>query len=328
MKFLPENHPVLDLCGGIGGFMSAARLLGLPIAATAEINEDANTVALLNGGKPSVGDIRLLKGCNLPTVKIVLAGSPCQGWSHIGSRLGLAHPEGDILLHCIRLAQECEADLIVAENVVGITNHAGGRSLEIINEFLVNCGFTPFEGRILNSAHWEDVFTARKRWYACSFRQGLPVRPLEWPAFKKPPSHIRQVLLPEEMVKDLHIKTNEFIDEHREPPKDPYAPWRVGYIRKIYRERMIWSLDAPAPTFMAMIGGPGGPSSLYRTDDGRIRTLHPIEMVRAMGFPEGFRMPFRGVRGGRLVGNSLCPPVAKSVIAMALKAMTGEELAA
>ena len=327
MKFTPKDYPVLGLCSGIGGFELAAQSLGLPIAATAEINEDANTVAFLNGGRHPYGNIRLLKGRNLPKVKIVLAGSSCKGWSHIGSRLGFAHPEGDLLLHCIRLAKECQADLIVTENVEGITNHSHGKSLEIINEFLVHCGFTPFEGRILNSAHY-DLSTARKRWYACSFRQGIEHRPLEWPNIRKPPVHIRSVLLNEERVKDLYINTAGFIDEHRSPPVDPYAPWRAGYMRKIYRERMVWGIDAPAPTFMAMIGGPGGPSSLYRMDDGRIRHLHPIEMLAAMGFKTGYRMPFRGVRGGRLVGNALCPPVASSVIRMALKAMTGMEVAA
>ena len=169
MTFNPKDYPVLGLCSGIEGFELAAESLGLPVVATAEVNDDANAVTLLNSGRRPMGDIRLLKGCNPPKVKIVLAGSSCKGWSHIGSRLGFAHPEGDLLLHCIRLAKECQADLIVTENVDGITNHGGGKSLIIINEFLVHCGFTPFEGRILNSAHW-GLATARKRWFACSFR--------------------------------------------------------------------------------------------------------------------------------------------------------------
>lgn len=327
MTFNPKDYPVLGLCSGIEGFELAAESLGLSVVATAEINEDANAVTLLNSGRTPLGDIRLLKGCNLPKVKIVLAGSSCKGWSHIGSRLGFAHPEGDLLLHCIRLAKECHADLIVTENVPGLTNHANGRSLEIINEFLVQCGFSPFEGRILNSAHY-DLSSARKRWFACSFRHGIEHRPLEWPDFKKPPVHIRSVLLPEERVKDLYVDSSQFVAAVRKRPRDPYSPMMAGYMKKKYRERMVWCLDAPAPTFMAMIGGPGGPSSLYRMDDGRIRTLHPIEMLRAMGFPKNYRMPFRGYRGGRLAGNALCPPVAKSVLSMALKAMTGEEMEA
>ena len=325
MKFDPKDYPVLGLCSGIEGFELAAESLGLPVVATAEINEDANTVAFLNSGRHPFGDIRLLKGGDLPKVRIVLAGSSCRGWSHIGQQLGFAHPEGDLLLHCIRLAKECNADLIVTENVPGLVSHANCLSLKIINRFLVRFGFTPFEGRILNSAHW-GLSTARKRWFACSFRQGLIVRQLEWPTFKKPPVHLRSVLMPEEMVKDLYVNATEFFDENRKPPDDPYAPWRVGYMRKIFRERMVWAIDAVSPTFMAMIGGPGGPSNLFRMDDGRIRKLNPKEMLSAMGFPAGYRMPFHSYRGGRLVGNALCPPVAASVISMAIKAMTGEEV--
>lgn len=324
MNATPNKLQAIGLCSGLGPFEMAAEECGVSIKATADINDDANLCSFLNFGRQPLGDIRLINGADLAPVDIVLAGSSCKGFSLIGPQTGFAHPEGDLLFHCIRIAKEAGAKLIVAENVPAIQSFSNHRSLEIINEFLVRCGFEPFQWRILNSAHW-GLPTARKRWYACSFRQGVEYRPLEWPDFRKPPVHIRSVLLPEEMVKDLYIKTNEFIYEHRSQPLDPYSPWRVGYIRKIYRERMVWSIDAVSPTFMAMIGGPGGPSSLYRMDDGNIRHLHPYEMLAAMGFPK-YRMPFRGYRGGRLVGNSLCEPVARSVIAMALKAMTGEEV--
>ena len=327
MNATPNKLQAIGLCSGLGPFEMAAEENGVFIKATAEINTDANLCSFLNFGSHPLGDIRKINGADLAPVDIVLAGSSCKGFSLIGPQTGFAHPEGDLLFHCIRIAKEAGAKLIVAENVPAIQSHSNGRSLEIINEFLVRCGFEPFEWRILNSAHWENICTARKRWYACSFRQGVNHHPLECPDFKMPPSHIRSVLLNEDWVKDLYINISGFIDEHRSQPIDPYAPWRVGYMRKIYRERMVWGIDAPAPTFMAMIGGPGGPSSLYRMDDGRIRTLHPFEMLAAMGFPK-YRMPFRGYRGGRLVGNALCPPVARSVIAMALKAMTGDEVVA
>ena len=327
MKAKANTLQAIGLCSGLGAFEMAAEENGVFIKATAEINKDANLSSFLNFGRQPLGDIRLINGAELAPVDIVLAGSSCKGFSLAGQQKGFAHPEGDLLFHCIRIAMEAGAKLIVAENVPAIQSHSKHRSLEIINEFLVRCGFEPFQWRILNSAHW-GLPTARKRWYACSFRNGLHVRPLEWPDFKMPFAHIRSVLLNDDRVTDLYINTSEFIDEHRDPPLDPYAPWRVGYIRKIYRERMVWAIDAVSPTFMAGIGGPGGPSGLYRMDDGRIRQLHPHEMLAAMGFTKGFRLPFRGYRGGRLVGNSLVPKCARSVIAMAIKAMTGEEVAA
>ena len=327
MKATSNKLQAIGLCSGLGAFEMAAEENGVYIKATAEINGDANLCSFLNFGRHPLGDIRLLNGADLAPVDIVLAGSSCKGFSQIGRQMGFAHPEGDLLFHCIRIAMEAGAKLIVAENVPAITSHSNHRSLEIINEFLVRCGFEPFEWRILNSAHW-GLPTARKRWYACSFRQGIEHRPLEWPDFKMPPSNIRSVLLNEDWVKDLYVDDSQFVETVRKRPRDPYSPLMVGYMKKSYRERMVWSLDAPAPTFMAMIGGPGGPSSLYRMDDGRIRTLHTFEMLAAMGFNNDYRMPFRGVRGGRLIGNSLCKSVASSVIAMALKAMTAEEVVA
>lgn len=327
MNATPNKLQAIGLCSGLGPFEMAAEECGVSIKATADINDDANLCSFLNFGRHPLGDIRKINGANLAPVDIVLAGSSCKGFSLAGQQKGFAHPEGDLFFHCIRIANEAGAKIIFAENVPNLVSHAKGRSLEIINEFLVRCGFTPFEWRILNSAHW-GLPTARKRWYACSFRQGIEHRPLEWPDFKKPPAHIRSVLLNEDWVKDLYVDASRFVEAVRKRPRDPYSPLMAGFMKKMYRERMVWSLDAPAPTFMAMIGGPGGPSSLYRMDDGRIRTLHPYEMLAAMGFPKNYRLPFRGYRGGRLVGNALCPPVASSVIAMALKAMTGAKVTA
>ena len=325
MKYDPKDYPVLGLCSGIEGFELAAESLGLPVVATAEIDEDANTVAFLNSGRHPFGDIRLLKGGDLPKARIVLAGSSCKGWSHIGQQLGFAHPEGDLLLHCIRLAKECHADLIVTENVPNLVGHANCLSLKIINRFLVRFGFTPFEGRILNSAHW-GLATARKRWFACSFRQGLTIRPLEWPSFKKPPVHLRSVLMREGIDDRLYANSSEFIATDLKRPRDPYSPMRVGNIKKSFRDRAVWGLNAPGPTFLSGMGGPGGPSGLFQMDDGRLRRLDPKEMLSAMGFPAGYRMPFHSYRGGRLVGNALCPPVAASAIATGIKAMTGVEV--
>ena len=316
----------VGLCSGIEGFELAAEDNGVEVTATAEVNEDAKLVSFLNNGRKSLGDIRKINGADLGKFDLLLAGSSCKGWSQIGNQLGFAHSEGDILLHCIRIAKEANAKVILTENVPAIVSHSQGKSLEIINEFLVECGFTPFEGRVLNSAHW-GLSTARKRWFACSFRKDVKHLPLVWPDFKKPPRHIRADLLPEEEVKDLYVDDSEFVKADRKRPVDPYSSLMLGYVRKQFRERMVWSIDALAPTFMAAIGGPGGPSGLFQMDDGRIRNLAPSEMLASMGFPKNYRIPFHGFRGGRLVGNALCPPVAKSVVSMVIKSLNGQGVA-
>lgn len=316
----------LSLCSGLDAMGIAAKSLGIKVVATAEIDADARIVATLNGAPDSLGDVRRINGAKIGPVDIVLASSSCKGFSHVGMRRGLEHPEGDTILHCIRIAAECSATLLVVENVEGITNQAGGETFAIINGFLERFGFTPFEWRIRWASH-SGCATTRPRWYAVSHRQGVPLRPLVWPTAKMPPANIRSVLLPEDRVRDLYVNDATFVPViPRRPRTDPYRSLCVGYLAKPYLDRRIYSINAPAPTFLSGLGGPGGPSRMFRMDDGRARRLHPIEMLRAMGFPECFRIPFRSFRGAKLAGNSLCPPVAKEVIAMAVKAWTGEEV--
>ena len=319
------NITGFGLCSGLNAWELAARSLGIKVVATAEIDADARIVASLNGTPHSLGDIRKINGSQIGPVDMVILSSSCKGFSHVGMRRGLEHPEGDTILHGIRIAAECSAKVLVTENVEGITNQAGGETFAIINGFLERFGFTPFEWRMLWASHF-GLATTRPRWFAVSHRQGVTLRPLEWPSVRMPPRNIRSVRLPEDRVRDLYINDATFVPTSPKRPRtDPYRSLCVGYLAKPFIDRRIYSIDAPAPTFLAGLGGPGGPSRMYRMDDGRTRRLHHVEMLRAMGFPEGYRMPFRSFRAGKLIGNSLCPPVARSVIAMALKAMTGED---
>ena len=316
---------VFELCSGTNALGLGAEQAGFEVVGTAEVAKDARLLSFLNTGRHPLGDIRKLKGTDFPEAEVAGAGSSCKGFSHVGKRQGFAHPEGDLILHCIRIASERGVKAIVTENVEGLTNHENGKTLEVINETLIRHGYTPFAGRILRASDFACA-TTRPRWFAVSFQAGLNLAPLEWPTPKSPPVNLRSVLLPDHLVENLYINGSTFVQEGPKKLRtDPYAALRVGYLAKDYPDRRVYSIDAPAPTFLAGMGGPGGPSRMYLMDNGRVRRLASKEMLAAMGYPSGFRMPFDSFRAGKLIGNAICPPVAKAVMAMTYKAITGME---
>jgi DNA (cytosine-5)-methyltransferase 1 len=308
---------------GIGGFERAAESAGLPVAGTCEINKDARTVSFLATGKHPLGDLFRLKPDDLPHAEIYVAGFSCRPFSQLGPMTGFTHREGLMVFQIILLAKERRPKIIVFENVPSIRSHNGGQTLEVINSALVEAGYRPLEWRILNSAHW-GVPTARRRWFAISFRADLDVQPIVWPNPRKPAATVRSILLPEHLTQDLIVSSREFIRDGRKTPRpDEYSPLYVGYIKKKFHDRMVWSPDAPAPTFTSGTGGGGGASGMYLID-GRIKKLHTLEMLACMKFGR-IPMPFRGATGARLVGNALVPAVAADVLRAALIALTGEE---
>jgi DNA (cytosine-5)-methyltransferase 1 len=89
----------IDLFAGIGGirlaFEQAAQLLALDseCVLSSEINPDAQLVYEKNFGHKPLGDIRLID--KLPGHEFLLAGFPCQSFSHAGKKEGF----GDYLIH-------------------------------------------------------------------------------------------------------------------------------------------------------------------------------------------------------------------------------------
>ena len=53
-----------------------------------------------------LGDIRTIKGANIPPVDVVTGGSPCQDLSVAGRRTGLAGARSGLFLDQIRIIKE------------------------------------------------------------------------------------------------------------------------------------------------------------------------------------------------------------------------------
>jgi len=66
----------------------------------------------------------------LHQIDILAGGVPCQAWSQAGKRLGLQDVRGTLFNDFIRLVDECEPKVFLIENVVGLTTHNNGQTLE------------------------------------------------------------------------------------------------------------------------------------------------------------------------------------------------------
>ncbi|MDR2487973.1 MAG: DNA cytosine methyltransferase [Desulfovibrio sp.] len=85
------------------------------------------------GCPPNLGDIRsvtgarireLLKASGLGHLNILMGGTPCQDFSVAGLRAGLTGDRGNLALEFVRIADECDPDAAVLENVPGLLSDA------------------------------------------------------------------------------------------------------------------------------------------------------------------------------------------------------------
>lgn len=96
-------------------------------------------------------------------VDILMGGSPCQAFSMVGKRKGLADIRGTLFYDFARIVEETKPKVFIYENVKGLTNHDGGKTWQVVQDVFHELGYNIFS-KILNSKdygmpqHRERIF--------------------------------------------------------------------------------------------------------------------------------------------------------------------------
>lgn len=160
----------IDLFAGIGGIRCglelAAKEKGLkPVCVfTSEIKPYAVKVLQENHPAETItGDITKVDTKNIPDFDILCAGFPCQAFSSAGKRQGFADTRGTMFFEVERILKDKRPKGFILENVEGLVNHDGGKTLQVIVDRLAALNYK-FDFRVLNSKHF-GVPQERKRIY-------------------------------------------------------------------------------------------------------------------------------------------------------------------
>lgn len=160
----------IDLFAGIGGIRrgleQAAEAQGLSTVCvfTSEIKPYAVKVLHDNHPTESInGDITKVDTKDIPDFDVLCAGFPCQAFSAAGKRQGFADTRGTMFFEVERILRDKQPQGFILENVEGLVNHDGGKTLAVITERLTSLGYK-FDYRVLNSKYF-GVPQERKRIY-------------------------------------------------------------------------------------------------------------------------------------------------------------------
>ena len=112
----------LDLFSGIGGFARGLEATDF-FETSCFVENDPYCQAVLRHHWPEVpilGDIRDVKGPDLPTrPDVICGGFPCQPFSHAGNQQGQDDPR-HLWPEMLRLIRECRPTWVIGENVTGL----------------------------------------------------------------------------------------------------------------------------------------------------------------------------------------------------------------
>lgn len=168
------KYAVIELFAGAGGTALGFQNAGLNHLVMNELDKDCVKTLENNFGAAlvlpdSVCDIDFTKYKG--KVDIVEAGFPCQAFSYAGKRLGFEEARGTLFFEFARCVKETHPKIAVGENVRGLLNHDGGRTLKAMIGILEELGYN-VRYRMLRSQYL-DVPQKRERLIILAIRKDL-----------------------------------------------------------------------------------------------------------------------------------------------------------
>ena len=159
-----ESEPLryLSVCSGIEAASMAWEPLGWQPAAFAEVEKFPSAILAHHWPQvPNMGDMNNHEQWDLPSIDVLVGGTPCQSFSVAGLRKGLRDPRGGLMLTFLEIAQRRRPRWIVWENVPGVLSSHGGRDFGAFLGALGALGYG-WAYRVLD-AQWFGVAQRRRR---------------------------------------------------------------------------------------------------------------------------------------------------------------------
>jgi DNA-cytosine methyltransferase len=125
---------VLSLFDGLSAGQVALERAGIKVDKyfASEIDKHAIKVTMANYPNTiQLGDVCNIRASDLPKIDLLIAGTPCQGFSFAGKQLAFNDPRSALFFEYVRLLRECRPKYFLLENVRMKKEH-----LDVISEQL------------------------------------------------------------------------------------------------------------------------------------------------------------------------------------------------
>lgn len=319
VPFPPVENPkfkFIDLFAGIGGFRLAMQNLGGKCVFTSEWDKEAKRTYKANFGERPFGDITKeeTKAFIPDDFDLICAGFPCQAFSIAGKRGGFEDTRGTLFFDVAEIIKRKKPKAIFLENVKGLRNHNGGKTLATILNVLRNdLGYYVPEPQIINAKDF-GVPQNRERIYIVGFREDLGIDSFEYPK----PTNIK--------VAFSQVK------EEKVPPTKYFLSTQYVQTLINHKERHeskgngfgFAIIPDDGISNAIVVGGMGRERNLildHRITDYTptthikgtvnregIRKMTPREWARLQGFPDTFVIPVADASAYKQFGNSVAVP--------------------
>ena len=105
-------------------------------------------------------------------IDLVTGGFPCQAFSYAGNKGGFEDTRGTLFFEFARAVSEIQPKMLLGENVRGLLNHDGGKTLATIQQAIHDVGYHLLKPTVLHAKYFR-VPQKRERLILIAIRQDL-----------------------------------------------------------------------------------------------------------------------------------------------------------
>lgn len=300
---MTKKFTFIDLFAGIGGIRIAFEKRGGKCVFTSEWDKFSQITYFENFKEIPAGDITQIDVKDIPKHDILLAGFPCQPFSHAGRKLGFEDIRGTLFFDIARIVKAKRPKMILLENVKGFKGHDKGNTFSVVARTLESLGYE-VNSKILNARDF-GVPQNRERIYIVAIDRKKTEKDL----FVFPEPLSKKKKLGDILEKKVHEKytiSNRLWSGHKRRLREHKAKGNgFGY--------SLFNSDSEYTSTISARYYKDGSEILIEQKNNNPRKLTPREAARLQGFPDSFKIPVSDAQAYRQFGNSVAIPVVSAI---------------
>lgn len=311
-----SSFKFIDLFAGIGGVRLGFQNNDGACVFSSEFDKHAQATYRNNHGEFPFGDITSIEPTHIPEHDVLLAGFPCQPFSHAGLKLGIEDTRGTLFYNITRIIEEKQPKIALLENVKGLVSHDKGYTLKVILKTLTDIGYScNISKDLIENGSAKAIQTEAKKMVMKSIDFGVPQNR----------QRIYIVLWKDNLIEHfdypaalgLETKVGDILeDEPCEKLTISDRLWAGHQRRKIENKQkgkgFGYGLVTPESQYTNTISAryyKDGSEILLAQEGKNPRKISTREAARLQGFPENFMPSKSNTQAYKQFGNSVSVPV-------------------
>ena len=246
----------------------------------------------------------------------------------MGDGNGFDDIRGTLFYDYVRLIDEIKPKVFIYENVYGLKTNDNGRTWDKVMKSFVklNYHFTPL---FLDAKNF-GIPQSRKRIFIVGFKNEEDFKRFKEPQMRERKFDLQNLLLE-------NVKEGSFVNKNGNleiieniggnVPSNLFLSQKLlDYVLspgtgKFYHENQKTDLKVARALLSTMGNTHRASVNNYVTTNGKLRALHPREVLRLMGFPDDFKLVVSKSQAYKQIGNSIVVDVLIAILKEILDAM-------